>query len=101
MKAVRNRNAEIVALLLEKRAKVSAADKNSDTSLHIAMRARSKQIVELLLRNPVHSQLLYRPNRSGETPYNIDRSSPKAILPQIFGHSKRSSFSCDSSDSDL
>lgn len=86
MKAVRNRNVEIVALLLEKRAKVSAVDKNGDTCLHIAMRARSKQIVELLLRNPVHSQLLYRPNRCGETPYNIDRGSPKPILPQIFGH---------------
>jgi ankyrin repeat-rich membrane spanning protein len=87
MKAVRNRNAEIVSLLLDKRAKVSVADKNGDTCLHIAMRARSKQIVELLLRNPAHSQLLYRPNRAGETPYNIDRASPKPIIPQIFGSS--------------
>ncbi|XP_035709866.1 kinase D-interacting substrate of 220 kDa B isoform X2 [Folsomia candida] len=85
MKAVRNRNIDIVSLLLDKRAKVSVADKNGDTCLHIAMRARSKQIVELLLRNPAHSQLLYRPNRAGETPYNIDRASPKPIIPQIFG----------------
>lgn len=53
--------------------------------LHIAMRARSKAIVEVLLRNPKHSQLLYRPNRSGETPYNIDISQQKTILGQIFG----------------
>jgi len=88
MKAVRNRNVELVSLLLDKKAKVSATDKNGDTCLHVAMRARSKQIVELLLRNPVHSQLLYRPNRAGETPYNVDRASTKPIIPQIFGSSK-------------
>lgn len=52
------------------------------------MRARSKQIVEILLRNPKHSHLLYRPNRSGETPYNIDMNHQKTILGQIFGASK-------------
>jgi ankyrin repeat-rich membrane spanning protein len=36
-----------------------------DTALHIAMRARSKTLVELLLKNPKHSQLLYKPNRFG------------------------------------
>lgn len=41
--------------------------------------------MEVLLRNPKHSQLLYRPNRSGETPYNIDISQQKTILGQIFG----------------
>ncbi|KAG7210898.1 hypothetical protein KM043_016276 [Ampulex compressa] len=85
LRAVRSRNAEIVQLLLDKKAKVSATDKKGDTVLHIAMRARSKAIVEILLRNPKNSQLLYRPNRQGETPYNIDINHPKAILGQIFG----------------
>lgn len=85
LKAVRSRNAEIVQLLLDKKAKVSAADKRGDTSLHIAMRSRSKTIVEILLRNPKHSHLLYRPNRVGETPYNIDMYHQKTILGQIFG----------------
>lgn len=64
---------------------MSAADKKGDTALHIAMRARSKAIVEILLRNPKNSQLLYRPNRAGETPYNIDVNHTKTILGQIFG----------------
>ncbi|XP_033219182.1 kinase D-interacting substrate of 220 kDa isoform X2 [Belonocnema kinseyi] len=85
LRAVRSRNAEMVQLLLDKKAKVSATDKKGDTVLHIAMRARSKGIVEILLRNPKNSQLLYRPNRQGETPYNIDVNHPKTILGQIFG----------------
>ncbi|KAL2720804.1 kinase D-interacting substrate of 220 kDa isoform X5 [Vespula squamosa] len=85
LRAVRSRNAEIVQLLLDKKAKVSATDRKGDTVLHIAMRARSKGIVEILLRNPKNSQLLYRPNRQGETPYNIDINHPKTILGQIFG----------------
>nr|CAD7202474.1 unnamed protein product [Timema douglasi] len=85
LRAVRTRNVEIVQLLLDKKAKVSAADKKGDTVLHIAMRARSKAIVEVLLRNPKNSQLLYRPNRGGETPYNIDMNHQKTILGQIFG----------------
>ncbi|KMQ97513.1 kinase d-interacting substrate [Lasius niger] len=85
LRAVRSRNAEIVQLLLDKKAKVSATDKKGDTVLHVAMRARSKAIVEILLRNPKNSQLLYRPNRQGETPYNIDVNHPKTILGQIFG----------------
>ncbi|XP_011053650.1 PREDICTED: kinase D-interacting substrate of 220 kDa isoform X1 [Acromyrmex echinatior] len=85
LRAVRSRNAEIVQLLLDKKAKVSATDKKGDTVLHIAMRARSKAIVEILLRNPKNSQLLYRPNRQGETPYNIDVNHPKTMLGQIFG----------------
>ncbi|KAF4522837.1 hypothetical protein B566_EDAN008099 [Ephemera danica] len=64
LKAVRNRNTEIVQLLLEKKAKA---------------------IVEVLLRNPKHSQLLYRPNKNGETPYNLDMKHNKTILGQIFG----------------
>ncbi|XP_014470021.1 PREDICTED: kinase D-interacting substrate of 220 kDa isoform X2 [Dinoponera quadriceps] len=85
LRAVRARNAEMVQLLLDKKAKVSATDKKGDTVLHIAMRAQSKAIVEMLLRNPKNSQLLYRPNRQGETPYSIDVNHPKPILGQIFG----------------
>ncbi|GAB6020752.1 hypothetical protein CHUAL_003414 [Chamberlinius hualienensis] len=85
MRATRNRNMEIVQMLLERKAKVSMADKKGDTALHIAMRAHSKAIVELLLRNPKNSQLLYRPNRNGETPYNIDSRHQRSILSQIFG----------------
>jgi ankyrin repeat protein len=44
LRAVRNRNIEIVQLLLDKKARVTAADKEGDTVLHIAMRARSKVI---------------------------------------------------------
>ena len=41
-----------------------------------------------MLRNPKHSQLLYKPNRAGETPYNIDLSNQKSILGQVFGARK-------------
>ncbi|XP_063845071.1 kinase D-interacting substrate of 220 kDa B-like isoform X8 [Scylla paramamosain] len=85
LRAVRNKNAEVVQLLIDKKSKVNVADKKGDTALHIAMRGRSKRIVEILLRNPKNSQLLYRPNRSLETPYNIDLSNQKTILGQIFG----------------
>ncbi|XP_069165232.1 kinase D-interacting substrate of 220 kDa B isoform X2 [Procambarus clarkii] len=85
LRAVRNKNAEVVQLLVDKKARVSVTDKKGDTALHIAMRGRSKRIVEILLRNPKNSQLLYRPNRAGETPYNIDLSNQKTILGQIFG----------------
>ncbi|KAK7023667.1 hypothetical protein SK128_026823 [Halocaridina rubra] len=85
LRAVRMKNAEVVQLLVDKKARVSVADKKGDTVLHIAMRGRSKRIVEILLRNPKNSQLLYRPNRAGETPYNIDLLHQKTILGQIFG----------------
>lgn len=88
LKAVRSRNAEIVQLLIDKKAKVAACDKKGDTALHIAMRAQSKTIVEILVRNPKHSHLLYRPNRAGETPYNIDMNHQKTILGQVFGASE-------------
>ena len=42
LRAVRNRNLEIVQLLLDKKARVTAVDRVGDTVLHIAMRARSK-----------------------------------------------------------
>lgn len=79
-----------VTLLIERKnpAKGSACDKRGDTALHIAMRARSKAICEVLLRNPKNGHLLYRPNKSGETPYNIDAAQQKSILQQIFGARK-------------
>lgn len=101
------RNIEIVELLLDKGAKVSAVDKvrthlrgggcltfsddpflvcqKGDTPLHIAIRGRSRRLAELLLRNPKDGRLLYRPNKAGETPYNVDCSHQKSILTQIFG----------------
>ncbi|CAG4911279.1 unnamed protein product [Colias eurytheme] len=88
LRAVRSRNAEMVALLLERKARVNVADNRGDTALHVAMRARSKHIVEILLRNPKNSQLLYKPNKQNETPYNIDMSYNKTILGQIFGARK-------------
>lgn len=63
-----------------------------DTALHIALRARSKRITEMLLRNPKNSQLLYKANKGGETPYSIDAYYQKGILTQIFGHSKYTSI---------
>ncbi|KAI5637934.1 KAP family p-loop domain-containing protein [Phthorimaea operculella] len=78
----------MVQLLIERKARVNVADNRGDTALHIAMRARSKQIVEILLRNPKNSQLLYKPNKLNETPYNIDMSYNKTILGQIFGARK-------------
>ena len=47
-----------------------------------------QQIVDILLRNPKNSQLLYKPNKINETPYNIDMSYNKTILGQIFGARK-------------
>uniref|UniRef100_A0A9J7YK77 Kinase D-interacting substrate 220b n=1 Tax=Cyprinus carpio carpio TaxID=630221 RepID=A0A9J7YK77_CYPCA len=85
IKATKVRNIEIVELLLDKGAKVSAVDKKGDTPLHIAIRGRSRRLAELLLRNPKDGRLLYRPNKAGETPYNIDCSHQKSILTQIFG----------------
>uniref|UniRef100_A0A674MJS9 Kinase D-interacting substrate 220b n=1 Tax=Takifugu rubripes TaxID=31033 RepID=A0A674MJS9_TAKRU len=85
IKATKMRNVEIVEMLLDKGAKVSAVDKKGDTPLHIAIRGRSRRLAELLLRNPKDGRLLYRPNKAGETPYNIDCSHQKSILTQIFG----------------
>ncbi|XP_049997809.1 kinase D-interacting substrate of 220 kDa isoform X3 [Alexandromys fortis] len=85
IKATKMRNIEVVELLLDKGAKVSAVDKKGDTPLHVAIRGRSRRLAELLLRNPKDGRLLYRPNKAGETPYNIDCSHQKSILTQIFG----------------
>lgn len=59
-----------------------------DTPVHIAVRGRYRRICELLLRNPKDARLLYRPNKSGETPYNIDRQHKHSLLTQIFGTGK-------------
>ena len=64
-----------------------------DTPLHIAIRGRSRRLAELLLRNPKDGRLLYRPNKAGETPYNIDCSHQKSILTQIFGARESPSIS--------
>ncbi|XP_045065122.1 kinase D-interacting substrate of 220 kDa B isoform X2 [Coregonus clupeaformis] len=85
IKATKMRNIEIVELLLDRGAKVAAVDKKGDTALHIAIRGRSRKLAELLLRNPKDGRLLYRPNKAGETPYNIDCTHQKSILTQIFG----------------
>ncbi|XP_031554950.1 kinase D-interacting substrate of 220 kDa B-like isoform X3 [Actinia tenebrosa] len=85
LRATVKKHTEIVALLLDKGALVCAADRRGDTAVHIAVRGRFRRICELLLRNPKDARLLYRPNRAGETPYNIDRQHRTSILTQIFG----------------
>uniref|UniRef100_A0A2K6EII6 Kinase D interacting substrate 220 n=1 Tax=Propithecus coquereli TaxID=379532 RepID=A0A2K6EII6_PROCO len=87
IKATKMRNIEVVELLLDKGAKVAVERSGwkGDTPLHIAIRGRSRKLAELLLRNPKDGRLLYRPNKAGETPYNIDCSHQKSILTQIFG----------------
>ncbi|XP_030643113.1 kinase D-interacting substrate of 220 kDa B isoform X2 [Chanos chanos] len=95
IKATKMRNIEIVELLLDKGAKVSAVDKKGDTALHIAIKGRSRKLAELLLRNPKDGRLLYRPNKEGETPYNIDCTHQKSILTQIFGAKHLSPTECD------
>ena len=88
LRAVKNRKPEIVKLLLDKKAKLHHADRKGDTALHVAMRAGSKAIIETILRNPKNSQLLYKPNHKGETPYNIDLATTRPILSQLFGARK-------------
>ncbi|XP_077367163.1 kinase D-interacting substrate of 220 kDa B isoform X3 [Festucalex cinctus] len=95
IKATKMRSIDIVELLLDKGAKVSAVDKRGDTPLHIAIRGRSRRLAELLLRNPKDGRLLYRPNKAGETPYNVDCSHQKSILTQIFGARHLSPSECD------
>ncbi|XP_053213387.1 kinase D-interacting substrate of 220 kDa B-like isoform X2 [Panonychus citri] len=85
LKAVRSRRLPIVKMLIDKKAKVTACDKFGDTALHISIRAQSKTIVEFLLRNPRNSQLLYKPNKRGETPFMLDNTHQKPILPTLFG----------------
>ena len=72
-------------MLIDKKAKISSVDKYGDTVLHIAARAQSKAILEFILRNPRNSQLLYKPNKNSETPFQLDLSHQKPILPTLFG----------------
>lgn len=88
MRAVRTRQLEAVNLLLENGAKVYATNNDRDNVLHLAIRARSKVITEYLLSNPKHSQLLYRPNKKGDTPYRIDLNYKDPIIEEIFGAGK-------------
>lgn len=85
LKAVRNRKLQLVKMLLEKKARVSVVDKYGDCALHIAARAQSKAILELILRNPKNSQMLYKPNKRGETPFLLDSAHQKPVLPTLFG----------------
>lgn len=64
---------------------VFVSQQRGDTAVHIAVRGRYRRICELLLRNPKDARLLYRPNKAGETPYNIDRQHKHSLLTQIFG----------------
>ena len=50
LRAVRNRQAEMVELLLDRKARISAVDVKGDTCLHIAMRARSRVRARSLAR---------------------------------------------------
>ena len=101
LRAVKNRNPDIVKILLDRKAKLSTADRKGDTALHIAMRAGSKTIIEAILRNPKNSQLLYKPNTKGETPYNIDLANAKPILSQLFGARKLNTNETTSSENML
>lgn len=85
LRATQKKHTGIVSLLLEKGASVSVADRRGDTAVHIAVRGRYRRICELLLRNPKDARLLYRPNKAGETAYNIDRQHKHSLLTQIFG----------------
>lgn len=77
-----------LCLKIRKLRSAAAVLQKGDTPLHIAIRGRSRKLAELLLRNPKDGRLLYRPNKAGETPYNIDCSHQKSILTQIFGASE-------------
>ena len=57
LKAVKNRNSDIVQMLLEKKAKVAATDKQGDTALHVAMRARSK-VTKVLKESQLFASIL-------------------------------------------
>uniref|UniRef100_A0A0N5AP23 ANK_REP_REGION domain-containing protein n=1 Tax=Syphacia muris TaxID=451379 RepID=A0A0N5AP23_9BILA len=85
LRAVKNRNVALCQLLVSAGAKISTTDNAGDNPLHLALRGKSKRLTQSLLANPSDSRLLYRPNKSGHTPYFIDQCHPKPILPLIFG----------------
>ena len=59
-----------------------------DTALHISVRSRYAGLCEVLLRDQKNSRLLYKPNKSGDTPYSIDRANKQSVLSPIFGNRK-------------
>ena len=85
--AVKNRCEPVVSILIRNsNASCKVRDLRGDTALHMAIRSKSKNIVELLLKDPKNEQLLYTPNDKNETPYNIDSRKEPKVLTSIFGH---------------
>lgn len=66
---MRIRNIEIVQLLLDKKAKVSASDKKGDTALHVAMRARSKVMICVILIIKLSKNKNYRDLQRNDSSY--------------------------------
>lgn len=58
--------------------------------MHVAMRARNRKMLELLLKAPRNARFLYVRNKAGETPYTLDGGHRKSLLAHIFGASKYS-----------
>ena len=56
--------------------------------MHVAIRSRSKRIMELLLKNPGDARLLYKTNKLGETPYQLDQAHDKSLIAQLQGASE-------------
>ena len=56
--------------------------------MHVAVRSRSARILELLLKNPNDARLLYKSNKLGETPYQLDQTYEKSLIAQLQGASK-------------
>lgn len=68
---MRIRNIEIVQLLLDKKAKVSASDKKGDTALHVAMRARSKVMICVILIIKLSKNKNYRDLQRNGSSYKL------------------------------
>ena len=83
LRAVKNRDVGLCQLLVHSGAKISAIDNAGDNALHLALRARSKRLTQILLVHPGDSKLLYRPNKLGETPYSTDQECEVPILPTM------------------
>eukprot|EP00794_Sanderia_malayensis_P007196 gene7196-8002_t len=88
IRGARKKHTQCIKLLLEKGADPSATDRKGDTALHIAVRSRYVGLCEVLLKDQKNSRLLYKPNKAGETPYSIDKSSKHSVLSAVYGNSK-------------
>ena len=88
LRGARKKLLHCVNLLIEKGANVSSADKRGDTILHIAVRNHCPEMCEMILNNPKHARLLYRPNKVGETPHNLDLQNKTPALRSVF-HEKK------------